>query len=133
VRQLVFVRDARVEVSLGYHVAAFAVEGYCPRDELVYVSHAVPGRQVSRWSMREDRTLFHFAFRDEYLPADGPPTAGSGSGRRERSILSGRVTPPDTHVPLGKLRVFATGVVLEFAVRVAAEAFVVVQLVKIGE
>src|SRR5262249_28232454 len=38
-----------------------------PRDELVYVSHAVPGRQVSRFSMRDDKTLFLFVFRDDYL------------------------------------------------------------------
>src|SRR5262249_14538782 len=31
VRRLVFGPDAGVEVSLGYHVAAFAVEGYRPR------------------------------------------------------------------------------------------------------
>jgi 2-polyprenyl-6-methoxyphenol hydroxylase-like FAD-dependent oxidoreductase len=72
VRRLVFGADAGVEVSLGYHVAAFAAEGYRPRDELVYVSHGVPGRQVSRWSMRDDRTLFLFVFRDEYLPAGTP-------------------------------------------------------------
>jgi 2-polyprenyl-6-methoxyphenol hydroxylase-like FAD-dependent oxidoreductase len=72
VRRLAFGPDARVEVSLGYHVAAFAVEGYRPRDELIYVSHGVPGRQVSRWSMREDTTLFLFVFHDEYLPAGSP-------------------------------------------------------------
>src|SRR5262249_5468704 len=60
------------EVSLGYHVAAFAVEGYRPREELVYVSHADPGRQVSRWSMREDRTVFLLVFRDEYLAGTSP-------------------------------------------------------------
>jgi 2-polyprenyl-6-methoxyphenol hydroxylase-like FAD-dependent oxidoreductase len=74
VRRLAFGPDAGVEVSLGYHVAAFAVEGYRPRDELVYVSHGVPGRQVSRWSMREDKTLFLFVFRDEYLPGGTPST-----------------------------------------------------------
>jgi 2-polyprenyl-6-methoxyphenol hydroxylase-like FAD-dependent oxidoreductase len=74
VRRLAFGPDAGVEVSLGYHVAAFAVEGYRPRDDLVYVSHGVPGRQVSRWSMREDKTLFLFVFRDEYLPAGTPST-----------------------------------------------------------
>ena len=36
VRQLVFGPDAGVEVSLGYQAAAFEVEGYRPRDELVY-------------------------------------------------------------------------------------------------
>jgi 2-polyprenyl-6-methoxyphenol hydroxylase-like FAD-dependent oxidoreductase len=70
VRQLVFGPQERFELPLGYHVAAFEVEGYRPRDELVYVSHAVPGRQVSRFSMRGDRTLFLFVFRDEYIPRD---------------------------------------------------------------
>jgi len=72
VRRLVFGPDAGFEASLGYHVAAFAIEGYRPREELVYVSHAVPGRQVSRWSMREDKTVFLFAFRDEYLTGKSP-------------------------------------------------------------
>ena len=74
VRQLAFGPDAGFEVSLGYHVAAFEVEGYRPRDELVYVSHGVPGRQISRFSMRDDKTLFLFVFRDEYLTAGSPST-----------------------------------------------------------
>ena len=74
VRQLAFGSEATFEVSLGYHVAAFEVDGYRPRDELVYVSHGVPGRQVSRFSMRDDKTLFLFVFRDEYLTAREPST-----------------------------------------------------------
>src|SRR6516162_6777551 len=72
VRQLAFGPDVRVEVSLGYQAAAFEVEGYRPRDELVYVGYGVPGRQVFRFSMREDKTLFLFVFRDEYLPGESP-------------------------------------------------------------
>ncbi len=72
VRQLVFAPDAGVEVSLGYQAAAFEVEGYRPRDELVYVGYGVPGRQIFRFSMREDKTLFLFVFRDEYLPGESP-------------------------------------------------------------
>ena len=72
VRRLVFGPDAGVELSLGYHVAAFEVEGYRPREELVFVGHNVPGRQVLRGSMREDKTLFLFVFRDEYLPPESP-------------------------------------------------------------
>jgi 2-polyprenyl-6-methoxyphenol hydroxylase-like FAD-dependent oxidoreductase len=71
VRRLAFGPDAAVEVSLGYHIAAFEAAGYRPRDELVYVSHDVPGRQVSRFSLRDDRTMFLFVFRDEYQPAGG--------------------------------------------------------------
>jgi 2-polyprenyl-6-methoxyphenol hydroxylase-like FAD-dependent oxidoreductase len=83
VRQLAFGPEERFEVSLGYHVAAFEVDGYRPRDELVYVSHSVPGRQISRFSLRENKTLFLFVFRDEYS------TAGSASSDPERkSVLA---------------------------------------------
>lgn len=70
VRELVFGAKTSFEVPLGYHVAAFEVDGYRPRDELVYVSHGVPGRQVSRFSMRIDKTLFLFVFSDDYLTTE---------------------------------------------------------------
>jgi 2-polyprenyl-6-methoxyphenol hydroxylase-like FAD-dependent oxidoreductase len=71
VRQIAFRPQSSFEASLGYHVAAFEVDGYLPRDELVYVSHAVPGRQISRFAMRDDKTMFLFVFRDEYLTGPG--------------------------------------------------------------
>lgn len=74
VRRLAFGVDSKFITSLGYHVAAFEVEGYRPRDELVYVSHGFPGRQVSRFAMRDDKTLFLFVFRDEYM-RNGEPKA----------------------------------------------------------
>ena len=83
VRQLVFGPDTGVEVSLGYHVAAFEVEGYRPRDELVYLGYGVPGRQIYRFSMRDDKTLFLFIFRDEYLPAESP-----ANDRERKSVLT---------------------------------------------
>jgi 2-polyprenyl-6-methoxyphenol hydroxylase-like FAD-dependent oxidoreductase len=85
VRRLAFGPEAGDEVSLGYHVAAFEAEGYRPRDELVYFSHAVPGRQVSRFSLRGDRTLFLFVFRDEYLGDRAP------SNEQERRSLLAQV------------------------------------------
>lgn len=72
VRQLAFGAESDFEVSLGYHVAAFEVEGYRPRDELIYVSHNLPGRQLSRFSMRDDKTMFLFICRDEYVRGDDP-------------------------------------------------------------
>jgi 2-polyprenyl-6-methoxyphenol hydroxylase-like FAD-dependent oxidoreductase len=72
VRQIVFGPDAGVEVSLGYHVAAFELDGYRPRDELVYLGYGVPGRQIFGFSMRDDKTLFLFVFRDEYLTTVSP-------------------------------------------------------------
>jgi 2-polyprenyl-6-methoxyphenol hydroxylase-like FAD-dependent oxidoreductase len=83
VRQLMFGTDAEVEVSLGYHVAAFEVGGYRPRDELVYLGYGVPGRQVYRFSMRDDKTLFLFIFRDEYLPAGSP-----ANDQERKSVLT---------------------------------------------
>ncbi len=81
VRALVFGGESDLELPLGYHVVAFEVGGYRPRDELVYVTYAVPGRQLSRFAMRGDRTLFLAIFRDEYCvgpegaPADADPRA----------------------------------------------------------
>jgi len=63
VRELVFGPESAFETKLGYQVAAFQIEGYRPREELVYISHTEPGRQISRFSMRDDRTLFLFVFR----------------------------------------------------------------------
>jgi 2-polyprenyl-6-methoxyphenol hydroxylase-like FAD-dependent oxidoreductase len=79
VRELLFGPQAQFEVGLGYHVAAFELAGYRPRDERVYVSHAVPGRQVSRFAMRGDRTLFLLVFRDETM---GGPAPRDDAGRK---------------------------------------------------
>jgi 2-polyprenyl-6-methoxyphenol hydroxylase-like FAD-dependent oxidoreductase len=64
VRRLVFGRDAGFERYLHMKVAAFTTEHYRPRDELVYVIHRDVGRQVARFAMRDDRTLFLFVFAD---------------------------------------------------------------------
>ncbi len=79
VRELAFGAQGNFEVPLGYHVAAFEIEGYRPRDDLVAVSHAVAGRQITRLSMRDDKTLFLFVFHDEYLHAS---TASNISERK---------------------------------------------------
>lgn len=63
VRRLAFGAGAGEEKHLGCRVAAFVAEGYRPRDELVYVTHNVPGRQVGRFALRGDRTMFLFVFR----------------------------------------------------------------------
>lgn len=82
VREIAFGPESQFAVSLGYHVAAFELEAYRPRDELVYVSHAVPGRQVSRFAMRDDKTLFLFVFRDPVTPDVLP-----GRVRDPRAVL----------------------------------------------
>lgn len=62
VRNLVFGPDGLYDRYLGYYVASFSVKGYPQRDPHTYVSFAAPGRQVSRYSLRDDRTVFFFVF-----------------------------------------------------------------------
>ncbi len=67
IRELVFGPESKFEKYLGYKVAAFATEGYKPRDELAYVMYTEVGQQVARFAMRDDRTMFLFIFRDEHM------------------------------------------------------------------
>jgi 2-polyprenyl-6-methoxyphenol hydroxylase-like FAD-dependent oxidoreductase len=64
VRELAFGPQETYEKYLGYKVAAFEVKGYRPREELVYSMFTEVGRQIGRFSMRDDRTLFLFIFSD---------------------------------------------------------------------
>jgi 2-polyprenyl-6-methoxyphenol hydroxylase-like FAD-dependent oxidoreductase len=70
IRQLVFGEQSRFERYLGHKAAAFEVEGYEPRDELVYVMYTQVGQQVGRFSMRGNRTMFLLTFKnaDAALP-----------------------------------------------------------------
>ena len=72
VRALAFGTAAGVERPLGCHVAALRLPGYPRRDELTYVSHTVPKRQVARVSLREAETLALFVWRSELLDGDPP-------------------------------------------------------------
>jgi 2-polyprenyl-6-methoxyphenol hydroxylase-like FAD-dependent oxidoreductase len=72
VRALAFGPERDFERDLGYRVAAFTVDGYAPRDELVYVSYSRPGRQVARFALRDDRTVFLFVFAAEAMSAAEP-------------------------------------------------------------
>ncbi len=82
VRRLAFGRQDLFEKYLGYVVAAFEVEGYRPRDEDVYVSYCVPGKQVARFAMRDDRTLFLFVF-----AADEPPPVAAHDTPAHKDIV----------------------------------------------
>ena len=64
VRELTFGPEDRVERFLGYKAAAFEIDGYRPRDELVYVMYTEVGQQLARFSMRNDRTMFLFTLAD---------------------------------------------------------------------
>jgi 2-polyprenyl-6-methoxyphenol hydroxylase-like FAD-dependent oxidoreductase len=62
VRKLVFGPQDRYEKDLGYRVAAFETGRYRPRNEFIYIIHGAPGRQVGRFALHDDRTLFLFIF-----------------------------------------------------------------------
>ncbi|MFZ0372381.1 MAG: FAD-binding domain [Xanthobacteraceae bacterium] len=74
VRRLAFGPQHRFEKKLGYTVAAFEVRGYRPRDEEVYAVYGEPGRQLGRFAMHDDRTLFLFVFAGDV----GAPVEGLG-------------------------------------------------------
>ncbi|MCV7445161.1 FAD-binding domain [Mycobacterium paraense] len=75
VRGLVFGPESTFEVDLGYRVAAFEAEGYQPRDELVYLAYSTPGRMVSRFAMRGEKTLFLFVFTADHMSGPDPQDA----------------------------------------------------------
>ena len=72
VRALMFGPERDFEKHIGYYVAAFEVNGYRPRDELAYVSYGFPGRQISRFALRGDRTMFLLVFAAERLRGREP-------------------------------------------------------------
>lgn len=67
VRRLVFGPEDQFEKDLGFSVAAFDVEGYEPREELVATTHTEVGAQTLRFTLRDGATMFFFTFRH-----DGP-------------------------------------------------------------
>jgi 2-polyprenyl-6-methoxyphenol hydroxylase-like FAD-dependent oxidoreductase len=50
------------ENFLGYYAASFAVEGYPQRTAAAYVSYTAPGRQMARYALRGNRTVFFLVF-----------------------------------------------------------------------
>jgi 2-polyprenyl-6-methoxyphenol hydroxylase-like FAD-dependent oxidoreductase len=82
VRELVFGADSRFERYLGLKVAAGTIDGYPQRDELVYLIHRDVGRQVGRFTLRGNRTMFLFIFKD---PDPAVPSDGEGQKALLRS------------------------------------------------
>jgi 2-polyprenyl-6-methoxyphenol hydroxylase-like FAD-dependent oxidoreductase len=75
VRRLAFGAQDQFERPLGCIVGAFEAQGYRPRDDGAYVSYSVPGKQIARFAMREDRTLFLFVVNTDDMqstPTDDP-------------------------------------------------------------
>ncbi|MGA5537849.1 FAD-binding domain [Mycolicibacterium nivoides] len=66
VRSLVFGPEQHYEHYLGCKVAACIVDGYTGGDSGAYLTYSIPGRQVGQFTLRNNRTMFLFVFRDEH-------------------------------------------------------------------
>lgn len=86
VRELVFGAESQFEKYLGCKVAAFEVEGYQSRDELVMVMYTEVHQQVGRFTMRGNRTMFIFTFAD----LDNEADAGPGDIHSQKALLRRR-------------------------------------------
>lgn len=64
VRTVTFGTELAFERYLGLKVAAFATDGYEPREELIFFMYNEPGVQIARFAMREGKTMFLFIYRD---------------------------------------------------------------------
>ncbi len=62
VRSILLGPTEKFERYLGFYAASFLTLGYPRRDEQTYLSYAAPGRQISRYALREDRTAFLCVF-----------------------------------------------------------------------
>ncbi len=62
VRRAVFGPENQVEKYLGYYTASFLTVDYPHRAERTYLSYGAPGRQISRYALRGNRTAFFFIF-----------------------------------------------------------------------
>ncbi len=78
VRDLAFGPGLIFERFLGYAFAAWTVEGYSRRDDLVYMMHGEPGRQAARFTLRGDCTLVLLIWRENH----GEAVLQDGAGRR---------------------------------------------------
>ena len=63
VRALAFGPEDQFARELGIAVAAFDLDGYRPRDELIAVTRTQVGGQALRVALRDDATMFCFMFR----------------------------------------------------------------------
>lgn len=70
VRATMYDSTSDKERYLGYCAAAFATRDYSRRDEHVYLSYAAPGRQISRFALRDNETGFLLVFANPRAPKE---------------------------------------------------------------
>ncbi|WP_396909412.1 FAD-binding domain [Mycolicibacterium sp.] len=93
VRALVFGPEQRFEHYLGCKVAACVVDGYRGGTSDAYLTYSVPGRQIGQFTLRGNRTMFLFVFRDGHddggrTPKEQLHNQFDGAGWECRQILA---------------------------------------------
>jgi len=87
IRSLSFGPERQYERHLGITVAAFDLDGYRPREELIAVTHTEVGAQMLRLALHDGGTMFCFIFRhDGDVPIDDAPAQQSLLRRRLREM-----------------------------------------------
>lgn len=86
VRALTFGPESEFERYLGIAVAAFDLDGYRPRDELIAVSHTRVGVQMLRLALHDGATMFLFTFRHDGAIPEGVPAQQEMLRRRLREV-----------------------------------------------
>jgi 2-polyprenyl-6-methoxyphenol hydroxylase-like FAD-dependent oxidoreductase len=66
-----------------------------PRDEGIYVCYATPGKQVARFALRDDRTMFLFVFATDQAPQIDP-----GDDRLPKELLRARFNREEWECPM---------------------------------
>ena len=86
VRELTFGPIKQFEKYLEMRVAAIEVDDYQPRDELTFISHTEPGRQISRFSKRNNKTLFLLGLREPLVGPGVPQTDDEKRAELKRGL-----------------------------------------------
>lgn len=107
VRDLAFGPEDRFEKDLGYRFAVFDVTGYQRREDDTYAIHSATSRQLARFSLRDDRTLFLLVFRADLAGGAEPGNAAetkallrsvfADAGWEAREILAAMETADDLY------------------------------------
>jgi 2-polyprenyl-6-methoxyphenol hydroxylase-like FAD-dependent oxidoreductase len=98
VRAIAFGPQQTFERYLGYFTASFASAGYPLADDHAYLSFTAPGRQISRYSLRDDVTAFFFV----WTPSE-PPIVAPGDLATQKALIA-EAFAQDTWVEAPEIR-----------------------------
>jgi 2-polyprenyl-6-methoxyphenol hydroxylase-like FAD-dependent oxidoreductase len=84
VRRIAWGPEREFENYLGYYCGSFLTTNYPHREERTYTSYAEPGRQISRYALRGNRTAFLLIFACQQPLEQDPDLTSAKTMLRER-------------------------------------------------